>query len=114
MDSITAMTGVTVRNEPSVQVMRPLQVDAPVALDDPIVAVRWLDPVSEVRRAEAAFARDDATLVNELRQIDTANLSVASLYQLQVRTILFKVKHEAVAGVVMNLNQSMKTILNAA
>ncbi|EDT40729.1 hypothetical protein [Burkholderia ambifaria] len=114
MESIAAITGLADRGALSAHAMRPPPVEPPLVLADRASPVRTLDPVAGVRRAEAMFAKDDAALVRGLTQIDPANFSIASLYQLQVRTILFKVKHEAVTGIVTNLNQSMKTILNAA
>ncbi|KVD55010.1 hypothetical protein WI87_22365 [Burkholderia ubonensis] len=114
MESIAAVTGLTDRGAASAQAMRPLPFEPSLVFGHPAGAVRKLDPAAAVRRAEAVFAQNDATLVKGLKRIDSATLNIASLYQLQVRTILFKVKHEAVTGIVTNLNQSMKTVLNAA
>ncbi|KVO19697.1 hypothetical protein [Burkholderia ubonensis] len=114
MEPIAAVAGLTDRGAVFTHAMRPLPFEPSLVLSDQAGSVRKFDPTAAVRRAEALFAQDDATLVKGLKQIDAANLSIASLYQLQARTILFKVKHEAVTGIVTNLNQSMKTILNAA
>ncbi|MGU8077177.1 hypothetical protein [Burkholderia pyrrocinia] len=93
---------------------RPLAFDPPVNLTTSTDPARKLDPATVIRRAEAAFVRDDVALMKSVHNLSVENLSIASLYQLQARAALATVKHEVAAGVVSNLSQSIKTVLNAA
>ncbi|KVV39193.1 hypothetical protein WT27_14815 [Burkholderia territorii] len=114
METIAAIAGLSESGVLRGHATRPLPIDVSMVIEGRAGTIRKFDPIAGVRHAEAVFARDDAMLVNALKESGAKNLSVASLYQLQVRTILFKVKHEAMTGIVTNLNQSIKTILNAA
>ncbi|AGK49824.1 hypothetical protein BTI_4162 [Burkholderia thailandensis MSMB121] len=114
MESISALTLSGHRELLRMQAPRPQPVDAPIDLASTVESARATGPVAAIRRAETMIARDDAMLMRHLGQIDAAKIGIASLHQLQIRTILFKVKHEAVTGIVTNLNQSIKTVLNAA
>ncbi|AOJ03736.1 hypothetical protein WS70_17515 [Burkholderia mayonis] len=114
MESISALTLSGHRELLRTQAPRPQPVDAPIDLANTVESARATGPIAAIRRAETMLARDDAMLMRHLGQIDAAKIGIASLHQLQIRTILFKVKHEAVTGIVTNLNQSIKTVLNAA
>ncbi|HDR9511851.1 hypothetical protein C5615_36580 [Burkholderia cepacia] len=114
MESITAIEGLKEVGAPYAWMVQPRAFDSPVTLSKAVDSARTLDPVAGIRRAEAAFDRDNAELMSGITRITGEGISIASLYQLQVRATLYKVKHEIAAGIVSNLSQSVKTVLNAS
>ncbi|WP_080404811.1 hypothetical protein [Burkholderia ubonensis] len=114
MEPIAAVTAPIETGARYAGMMRPFPVDPPANLAKAVDPARKIDLVDVVRQAEATLARDDVLLMKGVTNLAAGSLSIASLHQLQVRTILFKVKHEATTGIVTNLNQSIRTVLNAA
>jgi hypothetical protein len=91
----------------------PMPVSAPVDLKAASRAHGISDVYSSVRRADQVFGKGELALVQEIKSLQTSEMSMASLTKLQMRVIVFKAHHEALTGVVTNLNQSLKTVLNA-
>ncbi|MGT0193836.1 hypothetical protein ACVHYJ_17530 [Burkholderia pyrrocinia] len=76
--------------------------------------VRPLDVMAGMRAVERNLAINQHQLVSAVQDIRRSGGSLSSLTQLQLRVSEYTITHQVLSSVVSSMNQSLRTVLNAA